>query len=324
MCTAITYLGENHYFGRTLDYEHSFGEKIIITSRNFPFSLRCTEEIKTHYAIIGMGIVSNNFPLYFDATNEVGLSMAGLLFPDYAVYHQAKTDKENIASFELIPYVLSQCATTKEASELLKNVNVCDISFSEEFPKTPLHWIISDRNGSITVESVSDGLFIYENPTGVLTNSPPFPFQLFHLENHMAVSPLPPKNTFSQKLSLQTYSRGMGGLGLPGDFSSSSRFVRASFSALNSHSENDEQGCVNQFFHILGSVCQVRGCVITEDGKLEHTQYSSCINTDKGIYYYTTYENSSLNAVCLFDQDLDTQRLYTFPLIRQWRVNFQS
>ena len=324
MCTAITYLGKDHYFGRNLDYEYSFEEKVIITSRNFPFSFRHTKDIPDHYAIIGMGIVSNSFPLYFDATNEKGLSMAGLLFPHFSYYHTQKSDKENVASFELIPYVLSQCESVADAKKLLENVNVTDEHFSDEFPPSPLHWMIADKSGSIAVESVKEGLMIYDNLAGVLTNSPSFPLQMFNLSNYMGISPSPLENNFSSKLPLSEYSRGMGAIGLPGDLSSASRFVRASFTRLNSCQGESEQECVNQFFHILGSVYQTRGCVSTKDGHLEATQYSACVNTDKGIYYYTTYDNSSLNAVNLNSQDLNAQRLYTFSLEKDWRVNFQS
>ena len=324
MCTAITYFGQDHYFGRNLDYGFSFEEKIVIASRTFPFSFRHTKPIPSHYAMIGMGIVSNNFPLYFDATNEKGLSMAGLLFPHFSYYHPPINDKENIASFELIPYVLSQCESVADAKKLLKNANVTDEHFSDEFPPSPLHWIIADKEACITLESVKEGLFIYDNPAGILTNSPPFPVQMLNLSNYMAISPYPPENTFSSKLKLLPYSNGMGAMGLPGDLSSSSRFVRASFTKLNSCPEEDEQKCVNQFFHILGSVYQTRGCVSSKDGELESTQYTSCVNTDKVIYYYTTYYNSSLNAVCLFDKNLDEPMLYTTELIKKWHLNYQS
>lgn len=323
MCTAITYLSKDHYFGRNLDFEHSFGEKIVITSRNFPFTFRNLSPVMRHYAIIGMGIVSNNFPLYFDATNEAGLSMAGLLFSGYAHYHKVKSGCSNIASFEIIVWVLSQCKNVEEAKKLLSGANISDVNFSEELPTTPLHWIVSDKNSSITVESVKEGLFVYDNPAGVLTNSPSFPMQMFNLSSHMSVSSHEPESLFSEKLSFSPYSRGMGSMGLPGDLSSASRFVRASFIRLNSISDESEQSSVSQFFHILESVYLTRGSVHTEDNSPEITRYSSCVNTDKGIYYYKTYESSCLNAVDLHSQELDSERVYTFPLSKEWKVNFQ-
>lgn len=309
MCTAITYSASDHYFGRNLDYEHSFGEKIVITPRNFPLPFRYMKTINTHFALIGMAVVSENFPLYFDATNEKGLSMAGLLFSENAFYRPLNKECDNIPSFEFIPWVLSQCENVADAKKLIEKINITDDIFSSEFPPSPLHWIIADRKESITVEALREGIFVHNNPVGVLTNNPPFPFQMFNLTNYMSLSNNPPENTFSEKINLSPYSRGMGAMGLPGDVSSASRFVRASFTKLNSVSEKDEKSCVNQFFHILGSVRQIRGLTLLENGLYEITQYSSCVNTDKGLYYYTTYDNLSINCVNLYSTDLDESTL---------------
>lgn len=311
MCTAITYQSKEHYFGRNLDFQYSFGEKVVITARKFPFSFRKMPSVPEHYAMIGMGIVSNNFPLYFDATNEAGLSMAGLLFPELAYYHPFKQGYNNVASFELIPWVLSQCQSLSRAKELLKNTNVTDIDFSSEYPSTPLHWIVSDKTGSITVESVKEGLFIYDNPAGVLTNSPDFQTHMAALDSYAVCSSAQEKDLTAEG-------------GLPGDASSVSRFVRAAFTRCNSVSEESEQSSVSQFFHILGSVYRPRGCTRIEENPLAKTHYSSCTNTGKGIYYYTTHDNACLNAVAMNTQNLDCERVYTFPLIKEWRVNFQS
>ena len=86
MCTAAVYQTKDHYFGRNLDLEYSYQESITIAPRNYPFSFRKLPEMKTHYAIIGMAYVLEGYPLYYDATNEKGLSMAGLNFPGSAAY----------------------------------------------------------------------------------------------------------------------------------------------------------------------------------------------------------------------------------------------
>lgn len=317
MCTAITYNCQDFYLGRNLDYEHSFSEKIVITARDFCISLRHAEDIFSHYAIIGMGIVSNNFPLYFDAANEKGLSVAGLLFPHFSCYHPPREDKVNIASFEFIPYILSVCKSVAEAKEILSDINITSTHFSDEFPPTPLHWIIADGKECVTVESGKDGVTVCDNPVGILTNAPPFPSQMSNLRNYINLSPYPPKT------DLPHYSRGLGGVGLPGDLSSQSRFVRASFTRQNSPKLENEQKCVSQFFHILESVLMVRGSVFTEKGEMEISHYSSCINASKGIYYYKTYDNLSLGAVNLYDNDLDRDMLYTFDLIHDWKVFYQ-
>lgn len=174
MCTAATYLTKDFYFGRTLDYEFSYGEEIAVTPRNYPFHFRHTENLEKHYAIIGMAHMAGDYPLYYDAVNEKGVGMAGLNFVGNAYYHKEESGKKNVASFEFIPWVLAQCATLDEVRELIADLNIVDTPFSENLPSGMLHWIISDKRGSITVESMKDGLHIHENPVGVLTNNPPF------------------------------------------------------------------------------------------------------------------------------------------------------
>lgn len=324
MCTAITYKTKNHYFGRNLDYEFSYQEMITITPRKFPFSFRKVRDIKEHYAIIGMATVVNDYPLYYDATNEKGLSMAGLNFPENAHYKPEVKGKDNIAPFEFIPWILSQCATISQVQKKLEKINLVNIDFSRELPVFPLHWMISDREKSITVECVKEGLKIYDNPVEVLTNNPTFDMQLFNLNNYMQLSTEAPANCFSKKLNLKPYSRGMGGLGLPGDLSSSSRFVKAAFTKLNSVSGDSESESISQFFHILNSVSQQRGCVHMGEDKYEITIYSSCCNTSQGIYYYTTYDNSQITGVDMFKENLEDSGLITYPLLKEQRIRMQN
>ncbi len=324
MCTATTYYTKDHYFGRNLDLEYSYNETVTITPRNYEFKFRKVKNIEKHYAIIGMAYVANEYPLYYDAINEKGVGMAGLNFPSNADYKEEKEDCDNIAPFEFIPWVLSQCANLEEAKNLLKRINIAKINFSEELPASPLHWIISDKEASITVESVKDGLKIYDNPVGVLTNNPTFDIHMFNLNNYMSLSTEQPVNNFSKKLNFDTYSRGMGAMGLPGDLSSASRFVKATFTKMNSISGTSESESISQFFHILGSVEQQRGCVHMGENKYEITIYSSCCNMDKGIYYYTTYENSQITGVDMHKENLDGNSLINYKLVTGQQINMQN
>lgn len=319
MCTAITYKTKDHYFGRTLDLEYTYEEQVTVTPRNYEFVFRMKEPIKSHYAIIGMATVADNYPLYYEAINECGLSMAGLNFPGNAYYFPPDEGKDNIAPFEFIPWILSQCRDLAEARTLLKQINLCNLNFSEQFPLSPLHWMIADREGAITVESVADGLKIYENPVGVLTNNPPFDYHMMHLCDYINLTPQTPENRFGEA-PIAIYSRGMGAIGLPGDVSSASRFVRAAFVKLNSVAGERESESVSQFFHVLGAVEQQRGCVILPDGRYEITAYTSCMNMDKGIYYYTTYENRAISAVDMHRCDLEGKELYRFPLRKEQEI----
>lgn len=324
MCTAVTYKTADHYFGRNLDLEYSYREEVTVTPRNFPFRFRCMGELRSHYAMIGMAMVDQDYPLYYEATNEKGLSVAGLNFPQNARYFPPQEGRDNIAPFELIPWLLGQCATLAQAKELLSRLNLVQINFSDRFPLSPLHWLIADREGSVTLESTETGLHVYENPVGVLTNNPPFDMQLFSLNNYRALSHNQPENSFAQQLDLPLYSNGMGAMGLPGDLSSMSRFAKATFTKMHSFSGESESESVSQFFHILTSVEQQRGCVHVRDGKFEITVYSSCCNTDRGVYYYTTYENSCISCVDMHKENLDGHTLARFPLIKEQQIVRQN
>ena len=323
MCTAATLTTSDHYFGRNLDLEVSFGEGVTITPRNFEFEFRRAAPLTTHHAIIGMATISDGYPLYYDATNEHGLSMAGLNFPENAVYFPEVGDARNITPFEFIPWILGQCESIDDVKGALDGLSLLDVSFSEQFPLSPLHWIIADRDASITVESVADGLKVYDNDVGVLTNNPTFDIQRFRLNDFMSMSTDPPENRFSKSLDLDTYSRGMGAMGLPGDLSSASRFVKACFTKVNSVSGDSESESISQFFQILGSVAQQRGCVSVGD-RYEITIYSSCCNVDKGVYYYRTYENSQITGVDMHHHDLDGSELAHFALVTGQQVNMQN
>ena len=269
MCTAATYKTKCHYFGRNLDYHISYGESVVITPRNHPFELRRMGRLDHHYALIGMATLAGDVPLYFDATNEKGLSMAGLNFPKNACYKPEAEGKDNVAPFEFIPWILGKCASVKEARELLERINLIAEPFSEQLPLAPLHWIIADRDEAIVVEQMQDGLKVYDNPVGILTNNPPFDYHLHNLNNYLNVTADVPVSRFAPDYVLERHSLGMGSMGLPGDMSSPSRFVRAAFTKLNSFSGEDESSSVSQFFHILESVAQPRGCTCVGEGQYE-------------------------------------------------------
>lgn len=324
MCTAVTYKTKDFYFGRTLDYEFSYGEEVTVTPRNYPIRFRNMGTMSAHYAMIGMAHPEDGYPLYYDAVNEKGLGMAGLNFVGNACYGEETEGADNIAQFEIIPWILGQCRSVKEAKELLAHTNITGTPFNDRLPAAQLHWIIADRNEAITVESVKAGLKIYDNPAGVLANNPPFDEQMFNLNNYMRLSPKNPVNNFSDKLNLSAYSRGMGALGLPGDLSSQSRFVRVAFTKLNAVSGASENESISQFFHIIGSVDQQRGCCELAGGKYEITIYTSCCNADKGIYYYTTYENHQITAVDMHRENLDSAQLIRYPLITGEQIMRQN
>jgi choloylglycine hydrolase len=314
MCTAISYLGKEHYFGRNLDLSYHYQEQVVIAPRHFPLAGE-----KTHPAIIGMATVVKGYPLFYEGTNEFGLSIAALNFPGNAVYHSACEEKTAIPSYDFISFVLSRCKTAQEAEKLLQNGVITGEAFDEGFPTTPLHWLIADRERAIVAESTADGLHLHNNPVGVLTNNPPFASMLDILTLYMGLSTEEGENHFATDLPLTPFTRGLGAFGLPGDFSSPSRFVRTAFAIQNSHSEDD----LSQFFHILSLAMQPEGCVM-DGGKYQKTLYSCCCNTDKGIYYYCTSHNRQITAIDMHKADLDGDRLFLFPLVTQQQIKWEN
>ena len=309
MCTAIL---TKNYAGRTLDVDRKYGECIIITPRNYEFNFKRLDSIKTHFAIIGMGVINQNYPLYFDGANERGLYIAGLNYVDNAKYLPISRDKTNLAPYELIPYILSKCSTVAEAKKELRLVNLINVPFATDMPTAELHFFIADKSGSIIAEPDDDGLKIYENPVGVLTNNPPFPIQLFNLNNFMNLSNKAPVNCFSKKITLKAYSFGMGAMGLPGDLSSMSRFVKASFHRANLN----EQGTLSEIMHLLSLVSMPDGSVKTDHG-FERTEYTSSIDLSRLIYNYRTYDSPNTYAIKMSYEDLESDNLIYYNLKKE-------
>lgn len=313
MCTAISMRGKNHYIGRNLDLTYHYEESVTITPRKFLLQFSDGQSTDSHYAIIGIATVVDGYPLYYDAVNEWGLGVCALNFPGNAVYYKPRADRINISSFELISWILSQHRCLGGVKDALSTLNITDAQFSAQYAPTPLHWFIADKKDSIVVEQTISGLHIYENPVNVLTNSPPFCYHMHNIANYMNVTAKDPINRFADSIDLKAYSIGMGGIGLPGDLSSASRFIRAAFQLHNSVRHENEIDQINQFFHILRSVEQTEGCAQIGD-KLEKTIYSSCCDTEKGIYYYTTYQNSCITSVDMHCEDLNSNSLISYPL----------
>ncbi len=326
MCTAITYQNQSCYFGRTLDLEYRYREQVTITPRRYPFHFQQLPPMDRHYAMIGMAYIQKDYPLYYDATNEMGLSIAGLNFPGNAHYFSQDCDWKGscLAVHELIPWVLGQCASLEEVRQLLSNVRLMDWPFQPDLPPATLHWIAAHGSEAITIEPLPGGLKLYDNPIGVLTNNPPFDSQLYLLDNYMNLTSQKPENRFCPKLQLRAYSHGMGAMGLPGDLSSTSRFVRAAFTKLNSICGPSEEESVSQVFHILGSVQVSRGCVDLGDEQYDVTQYTSCCNADKGIYYYTSYANRQITAVDMHREPLEDRQLICYPMIEKQQIFLQN
>lgn len=220
---------------------------------------------------------------------------------------------------------MGQCETVADAKKLLEKINIVDINFSDKMQASPLHWLIADKTGvSIVVETDKDGMHVYDNPVGCLTNNPQFSSQLFNLNNYADVSPAMPKNNFSSKVAMNGYSRGLGSRNLPGGMDSESRFVRVAFNKFNAPVGKTEEENVDNYFHILHSVEQQKGLDQVGPDAFEYTIYSDGTNLDKGIFYYTTYTNKQINVVDMNKEDLDSAKLITYDMLTKPTFNHQN
>ena len=314
MCTAIFDNKYGCFFGRTLDLEYSLGQEVAKTDQGTALSFIYEGKIEAKFAFIGMAhrarreADGEHIPLYFDGMNERGLAIAALNFYGFAHYAKRADRCRNLASFEVIPYILANCGNIDCVKKLLSGANITADSFSSKLPATPLHFMVADKEGAIVIEQTESGLKIHENPTGVMTNSPTLDYHMLKLSEYSYLSPNPPINNLSPKADLPQFSRGLGAVGLPGDFSSSSRFIRAAF--LKNHTimptqglfgDADENAARDRFFHVMSGVSVPLGCIMTNESKPVCTVYTSVCDMEKLAYHYISYTDPKIRTAFLLN-----------------------
>lgn len=326
MCTGLALETKDglHLFGRNMDIEYSFNQSIIFIPRNFKCVNKSNKkELTTKYAVLGMGTIFDDYPTFADGMNEKGLGCAGLNFPVYVSYSKEDIQgKTNIPVYNFLLWVLANFSSVEEVKEALKNANIVDIPISENIPNTTLHWMISDITGkSIVVEQTKEKLNVFDNNIGVLTNSPTFDWHVANLNQYVSLryNQVPEFKLGDQ--SLTALGQGTGLVGLPGDFTPASRFVRVAF-LRDAMIKNDKDSIdLIEFFHILNNVAMVRGSTRTIEEKSDLTQYTSCMCLEKGIYYYNTYENNQINAIDMNKENLDGNEIKTYKYNKTLSIN---
>lgn len=329
MCTSLSIKSNegHHFFGRNMDLAYDFNQSVLILPRNYQFEDKVTGNmIKTKYAIIGIGTVIDNHPAMADGMNEKGLACAGLNFDGYAYFEEKIVpDKINIAAYDFLHWVLSNHETIDQVKEAIKNIELVDVPINENTPVSMLHWMIVDKSGkSIVVEKTKEKLAVHDNPIGVMTNNPTFDWHLTNLNEYMYLHPNQPKDTMWHNKELKPLGIGAGTLGIPGDFASVSRFIRIAYIRSHMPSIENDITTVTQFFHMLDYVKMVKGGVITKEGMEDLTRYSSCMDQEKGIYYYRNYDNNRINAVDMNKENLDASEIKVFPYLTNQDINYQN
>lgn len=327
MCTGLALETKDglHLFGRNMDIEYSFNQSIIFIPRNFKCVNKSNKkELTTKYAVLGMGTIFDDYHTFADGMNEKGLGCAGLNFPVYVSYSKEDIEgKTNIPVYNFLLWVLANFSSVEEVKEALKNANIVDIPISENIPNTTLHWMISDITGkSIVVEQTKEKLNVFDNNIGVLTNSPTFDWHVANLNQYVGLryNQVPEFKLGDQ--SLTALGQGTGLVGLPGDFTPASRFIRVAF-LRDAMIKNDKDSIdLIEFFHILNNVAMVRGSTRTVEEKSDLTQYTSCMCLEKGIYYYNTYENNQINAIDMNKENLDGNEIKTYKYNKTLSINY--
>lgn len=329
MCTGLTLETKEglHLFGRNMDIEYSFNQSIIFIPRNFKcINTETNKELTTKYAVLGMGTIFNEYPTFADGMNEKGLGCAGLNFPIYASYSKEVVEgKNNIPVYDFLLWVLANFTSVDEVKEVLKNTNIVDIPINKNTPNTTLHWMISDSTGkSIVVEQTKEKLNVFDNNIGVLTNSPKFDWHVTNLNQYVSMNYNQITGIKLGDQPLNALGQGTGLIGLPGDFTPASRFIRAAF--LRDAIMKNDKSSVNliEFFHILNNVAMVRGSIRTVEEKSDITQYTSCMCLEKGIYYYNTYENNQINAIDMNKESLDGNQIKLYKYKTNLNINFEN
>ncbi len=312
MCTGARFSDDqgNMYFGRNLDWSTSYGQKVVITPRGYKYQTAFLGENNNSPALIGMGIIAENTPLYFDCANENGLAIAGLNFPGYAKYETAPVDgKTNVAAYEFPLWVALNFSTVDEAEKALKNVAIVAKPINDQYPVSQLHWIIGDTKRSIVVEYTDKGMEIFENDVDVLTNQPGYGWHKENLRNYMNLFPQMPKEVRWGNVKMTAFGSGSLMRGIPGGFYSTDRFIRVAY--LNTHYpvKSTEEENVSRLFHTLTGVAMIDGGAEMADGAFEKTIYTGGYSTRTKTYYYNTYEDPAIKSVALESQNLDSGEL---------------
>lgn len=313
MCTGVRFSDDsgNMYFGRNLDWSEGYGQKVVVTPRGYSYNSAFLGDMKPqHGAIIGMAIVVENTPLYFDCANEAGLAIAGLNFPGYASYAPEAVDgKTNVAAYEFPLWVTMNFDSVDAVEKALKNTAIVAKPINEQFPVSQLHFIIGDAKRSIVVEYTENGMEIFENDVDVLTNQPGYGWHKENLRNYMNLFPQMPKEVRWREAKMTAFGSGSLMRGIPGDYYAPSRFVRVAY--LNTHYpvKSGEADNVARLFHTLTGVAMIEGAAEMGDGKSEITVYTGGYSSASKTYYYNTYEDPAIKSVKMGDYDLDAADL---------------
>lgn len=318
MCTSLTLASsQGHYFlARTMDFDFELQGKPTYIPRHYQFNSDLGHTYTAQYGFLGTGRNIGEYIL-IDGVNEHGLSGAALYFNEsvYQTSENAAPGQVNLASHEVLNWILGNCRNINDLVEQLPRLNIVGAKNHLLQIVVPLHWIITDQTGHcVVLEARADGLKLLENPVGVMTNSPEFEWHLKNLSNYNHLQPEPHQQRQYGALKVKDFGPGAGALGLPGDYSSPSRFVRASFLRNYTVQQENDQATLNAMIHLLNNVDIVKGVKVMANGVVEYTQYRAYYSLSTHTYYIQPYQDQNLYEVKLTEALLQETQPQSFEL----------
>ncbi|AVK63935.1 penicillin acylase [Lactobacillus sp. CBA3606] len=318
MCTSLTYqtTGGDQFLARTMDFGFELGGRPVVIPRHHHFtSVTNATGFDAPYSFVGTGRDLNGYVLV-DGVNEFGVSAAALYFSGQAHYAAEPVDaKTNLAPHELVMWLLGNLKRAAELGDRLDELNITEAAAPLLNIVVPLHWIISDRSGATYVlEQEADGIHFMKNPVGVMTNSPDFDWHLKNLSNYVELQPESHVNRQYGDLEVKAFGPGTGALGMPGDYTSPSRFIRTVFMRTHTEAVTTDAAAVNALSHMLNSVEIPKGVKIKDDGSADYTQYRAYMSMHEPAFYMQPYNDQTITRVALTADLMNAAEPAEFPL----------
>jgi choloylglycine hydrolase len=325
-CTGITISASDSTIvcARTMEFAINLESSIIVVPRDYQYQgtapgLKPGKIWTTKYSTIGANIMSVD--CLIEGLNEKGLGMGGFFHSGYADYQPVSDNdfSNTIGSWEVVSYILSNFSTTEEAVEGLKEIKVANVKRIEMGNNiVPLHYKIQDASGRcVVIEYLKGKMYVYENTIGVITNNPTFDWQLLNLSNYINLSPINKAQNDIGQCIIHQMGQGTGLLGLPGDFTPSSRFIRAVFLSQCALKPATADEAVNTAFHVLNSFDIIKGLVIdttNSDNPYEQTQWTSAYDLKNLRFFMRTYDNPKIKMVELKKADLSSGKVIMYDM----------
>jgi len=334
-CTGIRLIANNGdvVFARTLEFAIDIKSEVIMVPRGFARTGtapggRAGMRWTSRYA--SLGVNGENLPHIFDGLNEKGLAVGTFYFPGTAGYQafSPASAGRTLAPWELGSWLLETFATVEEVRRKIGNVVVADVVYPAWGFTPPVHYIVNDASGrSIVIEYIGGKLHVHDNPLGIMANSPSFDWYMTNLRNYLNFTLTnPPPVTIGGGVKLQPFGMGAGMLGLPGDFTPPSRFVRAAAFATSAETGQKGDEAVLKAFHVLNNFDIPKGTV-REGHKDEHgneladyTIWTSANDLARRRFLFRTYDNSQIRSVDLMTLDLDARTISRFSMQGKERI----